>query len=371
MFFIASKVYWTLASPILVLLMIALLGALVAFSRHSRFAKAATVLSLVVLIAAAATPLGLWLVRPLEDRFPPPPTDVPPPDGIIVLGGAMNGATSTARGQPVFDEGERVVEAVLLAKRYPNARIIFTGGSGSLFRVSTEAAEAKKLMVELGVDPSRITLEDKSRNTKENAEFTAAMIHPKPSERWLLVTSAFHMTRSMGVFEKAGFNVIAYPVAFRTRGPGRDLPWDFSPANNLRVFETATREWIGLAAYWATGRIDDLFPGPLEPEPAQATKKGSAESRYSKEGGPSRWTPRKRSGSTDLPFREMTSSPAREPAQGQTSCAAILAATSIGRQSFSMRAYALFRTANRSSMITLPSRHAFLSLSARPSIRPL
>lgn len=289
MFFIASKVYWTLASPILLLLVIALVGAVVSLSRHSLAAKAATIVSLLVLIAAAATPLGLWLVRPLEDRFPPPPANLPPPDGIIVLGGAMNGATSTARGQPAFDEGERIVEAVLLAKRYPNARIIFTGGSSSLFtQVSTEAAEAKKLMVELEVDPARITLEDQSRNTEENATFTAALIHPRLSEHWLLVTSAFHMTRSMGVFEKAGLSVIAYPVAYRTRGPGQDFPWDFSPANNLRVFETAMREWIGLAAYWATGRIDDLFPGPLEAEPAQAAEKRSLENRHSNDDDPSR-----------------------------------------------------------------------------------
>ena len=289
MFFVASKVYWILASPILLLLVIALAGAVVSLSRHSRAAKAATILSLLVVIAAAATPLGLWLVRPLEDRFPPPPARMPPPDGIILLGGALNGPTSTARGEPVFDEGERVVEAVLLAKRYPNARIIFTGGSGSLFtQASTEAAEAKKLMVELGVDPARIALEDKSRNTEENAILTAALIHPKPTERWLLVTSAFHMPRSIGVFEKAGFDAIAYPVAYRTRGPGRDLPWDLGPANNLRVFETAMREWIGLAAYWATGRIDDLFPGPLETEPAQANEGRSLENSDSSDGGPSR-----------------------------------------------------------------------------------
>jgi len=264
-FFFASKVYWILASPILLLLVIALLGTLMSFGAGwvRAAAKAAAALSLLVLTAAAATPLGLWLVRPLEDRFPPPPDDMPAPDGIIVLGGAVNGAVSTARGQPVFEEGERVVEAVLLAKRYPSARIIFTGGSGSLFReTSTEAAEAKKLMTQLGVDPARVTLEEKSRNTEENARFTAALIHPEPSDRWLLVTSAFHMTRSMGVFEAAGFHVVAYPVAYRTPGPGRDLPWDSSPANNLRVFETALREWIGLAAYWATGRIDSLFPGP-------------------------------------------------------------------------------------------------------------
>jgi uncharacterized SAM-binding protein YcdF (DUF218 family) len=269
MFFVASKLYWMFLSPISLLLIAAILGVLFSEGRHARTGRASAIGAIILLAAAAMTPVGLLLAAPLEDRFPQPPPDMPPPTGIIVLGGAVNGAASTARGQTVFDEGERVVEAAILAKRYPNARVIFTGGSGSLIPVvSTEALEARKLMADLGADPARVTLEERSRNTAENARFTAALVHPDPSQRWLLITSAFHITRSMGVFEKAGFNVIAYPVAYRTPGAGRGLLWDFDPARNLRIFEIATREWVGLAAYRATGRIDHLFPGPGDVEPA-------------------------------------------------------------------------------------------------------
>jgi len=264
-FFLASKIYWMLASPINVLLFAALVGVLLSKGRFARGGRAIALGSILSLIVAAATPLGYLLIAPLEDRFPQPPRDMPAPDGIIILGGAMNGPVSTARGQAVFDEGERVVEATLLARRYPEARIIFTGGSGALIPTpSTEAVEGRKLMTELGVDPARVTLEDKSRNTEENARFTAEIVHPEPSQRWLLVTSAFHMTRSMGIFEKTGFNVIAYPVAYRTLGPGQPLPWDFDPARDLRVFEIALHEWIGLVAYRASGRINRLFPGPAD-----------------------------------------------------------------------------------------------------------
>jgi uncharacterized SAM-binding protein YcdF (DUF218 family) len=264
-FFVASKLFWMFASPIDLLLIAALLGALYSGGRHARIGRRVAIAALLVLIAVASTPIGLLLAAPLEDRFPQPLADMPPPYGIIILGGAINDAASEARGQSVFDEGERVVEAALLAKRFPFARIIFSGGAGSLTaRVSTEALEARKLLVDLGVDPARVTLEDKSRNTDENARFTARLVHPEPSQRWLLVTSAYHMTRSMGVFEKAGFNVIPYPVAYRTPGSQNDLIWDFDPARNFRIFEIASKEWIGLAAYWATGRIDHLFPGPRD-----------------------------------------------------------------------------------------------------------
>ena len=205
---------------------------LLGYGRHARFGRALALAAILILVAAATLPIGMLLIAPLEDRFPPPPADLPPPEGIIVLGGAIDDVASAARGQTVFDEGgERLTEAVLLAKRYPQARIVYTGGSGSLTgRTSTEALQARNFMAAMGVAPDRVTIEDKSRNTDENARFTAAIVHPEPSQRWIIVTSAFHMPRAMGVFEKAGFHPIAYPVAFRTLGGECDPPVALDPA---------------------------------------------------------------------------------------------------------------------------------------------
>jgi uncharacterized SAM-binding protein YcdF (DUF218 family) len=265
MFFVASKLFWMFGSPIDLLMFAALLGVLFSFGRRARAGRLVAIVALLMLISVATTPIGLLLAAPLEDRFPQPPSSMPPPYGIIILGGAVNEYASKARGQTVFGEGERVVQAAILARRYPNARIVFSGGNGSLIgSVSTEGLEVRKLLSELGVDPARVTLEDRSRNTDENARLTAAMVHPAASQRWLLVTSAHHMPRAMGLFEKTGFEVTAYPVAYRTLGPGQPLGWDFDPARNLRTFEIAAKEWIGLAVYRAAGRIDHLFPGPTE-----------------------------------------------------------------------------------------------------------
>ena len=188
-----------------------------------------------------------------------------PPYGIIVLGGAINDVASAARGQTIFDEGgERITEAVILANRFPQARIVYTSGTNSVVGgSSSEALRARDLMAQMGVAPDRVTIEDKARNTEENARFTAAIVHPEPWQRWVIVTSAFHMPRAMGVFEKAGFHPIAYPVSFYTLGLGQDgFNPLFDPVRNLRIFQLALHEWIGLAAYRATGRIDHLFPGP-------------------------------------------------------------------------------------------------------------
>ena len=242
MFFVASKIFWL--SPVAVLLIAALLGVLWSKSRFARMGRAIALAAILVLIVAAMTPLGLILVSPLEHRFPRPPPDLPPPYGMIMLGGGAG--------------LDRVVEAAILAKRYPQARIVFSGGSGSLFDgKSIEAPEVRKILIDLGIDPKRITLEDKSRNTAENARFTAAMIDPEPSQPWLIVTSAFHMPRAMGLFRKAGFDAIAYPAGYLP--PYR---WGLDAVPNLRDFEIAVHEWIGLLVYWGSGRIDHLFPGP-------------------------------------------------------------------------------------------------------------
>jgi uncharacterized SAM-binding protein YcdF (DUF218 family) len=264
-FFVASKLFWMLASPVSLLLIGAFAGILFCFTRLARLGRWLALVSMLVLIVASVSPIGELLLAPLEDRFPPPPADLPAPAGIIVLGGAIDDEASEARGQTVFDiDGERLTEAVILAKRYPDARVVYTGGTASLTpgATSSEALEAKKFMTALGIAPDRIILEDKSRNTEENARFTAAIVHPKPSERWMIVTSAFHMPRAMGVFEKAGFHPIAYPVGFRTLGPGKAPRIVLDPSRNLPLFQIALHEWIGLAAYRLSGRSAELFPGP-------------------------------------------------------------------------------------------------------------
>jgi uncharacterized SAM-binding protein YcdF (DUF218 family) len=264
-FFIASKIFWMLASPVNLLLLGALVGVLLCYGGRARFGRGLALAAILALLAVALLPLRALLMAPLEDRFPQPPADLTPPYGIIVLGGAIDDPISAARGQTIFDEGgERITEAVILAKRFPEARVVYSSGTNSVLGgSSTEAARARDLMVQMGVAPDRVTTEDKARNTEENARFTAAIVHPEPSQRWIVVTSAFHMSRAMGVFEKAGFHPIAYPVSFYTVGRGSDdLHPTFEPVGNLRVFTLAVHEWIGLAAYWASGRIDRLFPGP-------------------------------------------------------------------------------------------------------------
>jgi uncharacterized SAM-binding protein YcdF (DUF218 family) len=266
MFFILSKVIGFFASPANLVITLGLLGVLLLATRLARFGRFLTVASVIALAVLGLSPLANALIIPLEDRFPPWDETRGPPDGIVVLGGAITPDVSAARNVVALNESaERVTAAVELARRYPQARIIYSGGTGALiYREGSEAVSAVRLFESLGIPPERIIAEEQSRNTVENAVFSLLLAMPQPGERWLLVTSGYHMPRAMGVFRAAGFPVEAYPVDWRTRGPQDALRAFGTLGSGLERVDTAMHEWVGLLVYWLTGRSAALFPGPQD-----------------------------------------------------------------------------------------------------------
>jgi uncharacterized SAM-binding protein YcdF (DUF218 family) len=264
MFFVASKVLGFFAIPSNLLITIGLIGVALLWTRFARAGRRMVVGALIMIAVLGLSPIGNALMVSLEQRFPPWDAARGAPDGIVILGGAISPKISSARNEVVLNEAaERMTKIAELARRYPNARIVFSGGSPALFvSEEPEAVYAARLLRDFGIDPERIQIEEQSRNTVENAVFSRLIAQPKPGERWLLVTSAYHMPRSVGVFRKAGFDVEAFPVDWRTRGTP-DLLRPFGTlGDGLRRTDTAVREWVGLAAYWLTGRSSELFPKP-------------------------------------------------------------------------------------------------------------
>lgn len=264
MFFPLSKILGFFALPSNLLVSIGLLGVLMMPTRFACAGRRLASASLVLLALCGLSPLGNLLIQPLEDRFPAWNPTGGAPDGILVLGGSVDDTVSPARGTAAINEAaERLTEAVALARRYPQARVVFSGGSGRLFgQGATEADSVRQFFIDMGLPVERVLYEDKSRNTDENALFSNDLVGPKPGERWLLVTSAYHMPRAIGIFRRARFAVEPYPVDWRTRGPADWVrPFD-RLSEGLRRTDLAMREWAGLAAYWVTGRSSELFPGP-------------------------------------------------------------------------------------------------------------
>jgi uncharacterized SAM-binding protein YcdF (DUF218 family) len=264
MFFTISKILGFFANPSGLVISIGFLGFVLLATRWARAGTWLLAACFVALAILGLSPVGNMLMIPLEQRFPPWDASRGPPDGIIVLGGAISPDVSAARNDVVLNEAaERLTVVAELARRYPNARILFSGGTGELIPGEREAPFALRLLESFGIPRARILLEERSRNTVENAVYSKQVARPMPGERWLLVTSAYHLPRAIGVFRTAGFPVEPYPVDWRTRGIKDALRPFGSVGDGLRRVDTAVREWVGLAVYWITGRSSELFPGPM------------------------------------------------------------------------------------------------------------
>jgi uncharacterized SAM-binding protein YcdF (DUF218 family) len=264
MFFVPAKILGFFALPSNILISLGLLGILLTATRFDRAGRRLALASLVLLAIAGWSPLGNALILPLEERFPPFDASRGAPTGIISLGGAFDAVVSAARGEVALNEAaERLTAMAELVRRYPEAHIVFSGGSGRLiYGGATEAELAARLFESFGIVKSRVILESRSRDTDENARFTRELVQPRPDERWLIVTSAHHMPRAIGSFRAAGFPVAAFPVDYRTRGAADLLRPFASLGDGLRRTDTAAREWIGLVVYRLTGRTTEFFPVP-------------------------------------------------------------------------------------------------------------
>ena len=260
MFFYLAKIGFFFIRPSNFLLFILALGVVLLFTRFQRSARLLSAVAALGILAGSFLPVANWLMWPLEQRFPIL-RDEGQVDGIILLGGFLDTTTGAALGTVEFNEAaDRFIAFAALAHRHPAARLIVSGGTNTLIVEDVaEAPEAVRAAASIGIDADRIALESDSRDTYENAVFSRRVADPAPGERWLLVTSAYHMPRAIGCFRKAGFNVIAVPVDHRVTEAA--LTRTFNEASGgLARLDEAVREWIGLFAYWVTGRTSEFLP---------------------------------------------------------------------------------------------------------------
>lgn len=255
-FFWLSKLLWVLVSPDNLFVLLTATCLALMLRGMVKAAKPLLMFLVSTMILISLFPIGEWMLYPLESRFqtnPPLPNKV---EGIIVLSGPEDPVASANWNQvELGSAAERDLAFMQLVRRYPNAKAIFTGGSGILTDQTHKGAHvAKQLFAEQGLDVTKILFEDQSRNTAENAKYSYALAQPKPTEKWILITTAWHMPRSVGVFNKLGWAVLPYPVDHYTNP--NDLfrvEWDFS--GNLDLLNTATKEWVGLVAYYWMGKL--------------------------------------------------------------------------------------------------------------------
>lgn len=229
--------------------------------RRERLGFWVIALSWIALVVVHLTPAGRWGLTLLEARFPRHgefpgvlPEEV---DGLILLGGSFALDESADRGWPVYNPAApRLFELFALARRYPRARLVFTGNA-------PETALARRVFAEHGVEPARVTFDDAALNTRDNARNALKLVKPRPGERWALVTSAVHMPRSVGLFRGAGWDVIPCSINHLTSGK-YDLRTWASPLGGLNgyAWRAAVHEWAGLAFHYLAGDSPAWFPAP-------------------------------------------------------------------------------------------------------------
>ena len=254
--FLISKLLSFATQPLAWVAILLLTGLLVLRSQRQwglRLSWAA----LTVLLLQGWEPLPDAVLRQLETRHKGPnqAASLQQFAGVVLLGGALEPSyVWEGHSQPALnDAAERMTEPVALMQRNPHLRLLFTGGEGELFAGGlTEADRAKIFFDRMGLVPQRVVYESASHTTYENAIFSAKLPGMNPALPWLLLTSASHMPRAMATFRKAGWNVTAYPVDYRT---GTHTPWtQYSLAKGAQKWHLVLHELLGLLAYQLAGR---------------------------------------------------------------------------------------------------------------------
>jgi uncharacterized SAM-binding protein YcdF (DUF218 family) len=268
--FLFGKLVWAVMQPGNLLLLCLLAGIfLFLFARRRRRGAVLIGLSALGFLLLAVAPIGPAMLLVLEQRFPRPAALPDRIDGIIILGGAVEPATSRSYGETVFNGSvARVLGGIALARRHPEAKLALVSGEGTFFQIGySEARATLGFVIEQGIPRDRILLEEQSRSTHENAVYAKAMIRPEPGEKWVLVTSAYHMPRAVAAFRGVGWAVIPYPVDYKA-DPATGLRPNFSLLDGLSSTTLAGKEWAGLLGYRLMGWTHKLLPAPRIQQPA-------------------------------------------------------------------------------------------------------
>nr|WP_204326800.1 YdcF family protein [Rhizobium lusitanum] len=253
-----------MGQPLSLAFFFVLLAFVAALLRWRATVIASSLLSVLILFVTLYTTAGSYIVQGLEERFPHPAADPADLKCMIVLGGATQNEVTTVRGGYELDSaGDRLIEALRLAQKFPQARILISGGDGSIGGAyEGDAVISERFFTALGISTSRMIEDKTSRTTFENAVNTKQLLAQNGLSDCLLITSGFHMPRSMGIFRKQGIDVVPWPVDYRSTGKeslGLDLT---QPSRNAQLLATGVREWVGLVGYYAVGRTSALYPAP-------------------------------------------------------------------------------------------------------------
>ena len=263
MFFYLSKIIGTILSPLNFILLLLAAGVFLLFLKRPRAGTFLAALSFIAFLIFGILPTGHNMLVLLENKYARPAEMPDWVNVIFVPGGSFETSISEGRGMPSLnDSADRITDAIALANKHLYAMLIFSGGNASLLKKErTESEDAAQFFHDLGFASDRVLYEDQSRNTYENIKFTRDLFTPLPDEKWVVVTSAYHMPRTLAVMKNLKWqgDIIPYPSDYRTDGKFRWIPENFNILGNMYDSHVAIHEYLGLAAYYMGGKIS--LPG--------------------------------------------------------------------------------------------------------------
>lgn len=263
MFFVLSKVFWFVIQPLNLIALLLIGSALASWRGMAGAARWMRFLAILGLLTPVFLPIDKWLLMPLEMRFLSPDPMPKNVDGIILLGGAQRPSLTAYWKEPELNAAAETLTTFLaLARRYPQAKLVFSGGSGDVFRQNLSEENTVRLFFkQQGFDDSRVQYENKSRNTYENGLFSKRLVQPQKNETWLMITNARTIPRAMGVFRALDWNVVPIPADHTVVPDG-----EWMPQLNLAIafvqINEGLHEWLGMIAYYFSGKSNELFPAP-------------------------------------------------------------------------------------------------------------
>jgi len=256
-----NKMANILANPLLVIFLLLCCAVFFGVIKWRRLSWVFLTSTMLLMAMICFTPFSNMIILPLEERFARSvlPNEI---DGIISIGGGLEPKIAFGRnGVEQANASDRLYETAVLARRFPNAKIVYTGATWVLEGKEFASGEiAKRYFTGLGIEKDRIVLENKSRNTFDNVVLSKSLVKPKQDEIWVAVTSSYHMPRTIGIFRAQNWQVIPWPSDYQTHGTGAATDFSYSAMSNLETLHLAMNEWLGLLAYKLLGRTNELFP---------------------------------------------------------------------------------------------------------------
>mgnify|MGYP001416729970 FL=1 len=260
MSFYLSKILWLIVNPFNIFIFITLFTMFLYFINFRRLSLIIYLINFIFIALISFLPIGSYLTYIIEKEFHTNTKFPEQVDGILILGGATNPLLFKEFDQISLNgSAERLVESVMIIRKFEKAKVIFSGGSGIVNRSDLGHSQVAKLFYKkIGVDINKIFFEDKSRNTYENIIYSKKIAKPKKNENWLLITSAFHMKRALLIAEKNNWKLIPYAVDFKNVKEFKVIP-NLNLLSNLNSFQSGLHEWLGLVSYYLMGRTDKFL----------------------------------------------------------------------------------------------------------------